>query len=291
MSSSSKHSLSTHVPDAAQPGITCWRDGELAQVCIHNLPRFNAMTRGMWRQLREVFTQLQREAGTPGGPRAVVVQGAQGHFCAGGDISEYPAFRFDEASLRAFHEDEVWGGLGAMLACDLPLVAAIAGNCMGAGVEIASCCDIRLASPGAKFGAPIAKLGFPMAPRELQLVGSALGTTVARAMLLEAAIYTAPELLRAGFLTRLVGEGADEADSASATHNASTAVASAARASALRMASLSPQAARLHKQSLRALAAGDQGLQALLPQAYAYANSAEHREGITAFLAKRPPAF
>jgi enoyl-CoA hydratase/carnithine racemase len=247
----------------------------VVRVCIHNPARFNAMTRGMWRQLREVFTQLQHEAGAAGGPRVVVIQGAQGHFCAGGDISEYPAFRFQEASLRAFHEDEVWGGLAAMLACDLPIVAAISGNCMGAGVEIASCCDIRIASEAAKFGAPIAKLGFPMAPRELQLVGRALGDTVGRAMLLEAAIYDAPELLRAGFLTRLA---------------AADAVADAASASAARIASLSPQAARLHKQSLRALGQPG-GLQALLPGAYAYADSVEHREGIGAFLAKRPPSF
>jgi enoyl-CoA hydratase len=69
-------------------------------------------------------------------------------------------------ALRAFHEDDVWGGLQAMLDCDVPIVAQIEGNCMGAGVEIASCCDIRIAGATAKFGAPIAKLGFPMAPRE-----------------------------------------------------------------------------------------------------------------------------
>ena len=146
---------------------------------------------------------------------------------------------------------------------------------MGAGVEIASCCDIRVATRQSRFGAPIAKLGFPMAPRELQLVGSKLGDTVARAMLLEAAMYDAPALLRAGFLTRLC---------------AAEQVLAQASASAQRVASLAPQAARLHKQSLRALG---QGVSAdvLVQTAYAYADSAEHREGITAFLDKRPPVF
>ena len=77
-------------------------------------------------------------------------------FCAGGDISEYPSFRFDPVQLRHFHEVEVWGGLSAMLACDVPVVAAIRGACMGAGLEIASCCDIRIASDSARFGAPTA---------------------------------------------------------------------------------------------------------------------------------------
>ena len=259
-------------PTASQTGHIGLRiDGAIAHVDIHRPARFNAMTRAMWRELRRVFEQLQADTQL----RAVLVQGAQGHFCAGGDISEYPAFRFDEAQLRHFHEDEVWGGLSAMLACDLPLIAAIEGNCMGAGVEIASCCDIRIASEAAQFGAPIAKLGFPMAPRELQLVGSKLGDTVARAMLLEAAIYDAPTLLRTGFLTRLCA--ADQ-------------VLAQASASAQRVASLAPQAARLHKQSLRALGQGTP-VDVLVQTAYAYADSAEHREGVQAFLAKRAASF
>ena len=248
--------------------------GAVAQVFIERPARLNAMTRAMWLQLRAVFEQLQC-APESQALRVVVVQGAQGNFCAGGDISEYPAFRFDEAQLRQFHEDEVWGGLAAMLACDLPMIAAIEGNCMGAGVEIASCCDIRIASHAARFGAPIAKLGFPMAPRELQLVGRALGDTVARAMLLEAAVYGAPEMLAAGFLTRACEPG-------QAAHEAA--------ASAARVLRLAPQAARMHKQSLRALGQGV-AADSLVRTAYAYADSAEHQKGIAAFLAKRPPNF
>ena len=248
--------------------------GAVAHVFIERPARFNAMTRAMWLQLRAVFEQLQH-APESRHLRAVVVQGAQGNFCAGGDISEYPAFRFDEAQLRQFHEDEVWGGLAAMLACDVPVIAAIEGNCMGAGVEIASCCDIRIASRDARFGAPIAKLGFPMAPRELKLVGRAVGDTVARAMLLEAAVYGAPEMLATGFLTRVCEPGQAEHEAA---------------ASIARVLRLAPQAARMHKQSLRALGQGVP-VETLVHTAYAYANSAEHREGVTAFLDKRPAVF
>jgi enoyl-CoA hydratase/carnithine racemase len=95
----------------------------------------------MWRALRAVFQQIQLD-----GTIACVVVRGEGHFCAGGDISEYAGFRFEESSLRDFHENDVWGGLQAMLDCDVPIVAQIAGNCMGAGVEIASCCDIRMAT-------------------------------------------------------------------------------------------------------------------------------------------------
>ena len=251
-------------------------------VTLRNTGRLNAMSRAMWRQLRSVFESIQRNTEA----RCVLIEGADGAFCAGGDISEYPAFRFDPAQLRDFHENDVWGGLSAMLDCDVPIVARIDGACMGAGVEIASCCDIRIAATGARFGAPIARLGFPMAPREAQLVAGAVGELTARQMLLEAATFAAPDMLARGFLSRVVPDERLDAE---------------ALGTAQRVAGLAPQAARLNKQMLRALKvppALDGKTQAAIENIvngasdpYAYADSAEHREGINAFLAKRPPAF
>ena len=249
------------------------------RVLLHNPDRLNAMSRAMWRELKAVFEQINTHASA----RCVLVEGEGASFCAGGDISEYPAFRFDEAALREFHETEVWGALAAMLACDVPLVAGIAGACMGAGVEIASCCDIRIAGASARFGAPIARLGFPMAPREAQLVAGALGEAVARQMLLEAVTFSAAEMQTCGFLSRVVTKDA---------------VAAEALASAGRIAALAPQAARLNKQTLRALKSpstlagyAQAAMESIVDSAYQYADSAEHREGINAFLAKRAPNF
>jgi enoyl-CoA hydratase/carnithine racemase len=250
------------------------RQGAIALVTLDHPGKFNAMSRAMWRELRAVFDALQTEAAATAA-RCVIVRGAEGHFCAGGDISEYADFRYEESHLRAFHEDEVWGGLQAILACDLPVIAQIEGNCMGAGVEIASACDIRVAAASARFGAPIAKLGFPMAPREAALVARATGEATAREMLLEAAVLGAAEMKARGFLQRVL---ADEA------------VTDHAMDSARRIATLAPQAARLNKQTLRALAAG-LSPDSLVAGAYAYADSAEHREGIAAFTEKRKPVF
>jgi enoyl-CoA hydratase/carnithine racemase len=246
-------------------------DDATARVTLSNPSKFNAMSRAMWRELRQVFTEVQAR----GEVRAVVVAGEGGHFCAGGDIAEYTDFRFLPEGLRDFHEHDVWGGLSAMLDCDLPIVAQIEGNCMGAGVEIASCCDIRVAGQGARFGAPIAKLGFPMAPREAELVAREVGLATARQMLLEAALLDAPTMLARGFLHAVWPDAALPAE---------------VQQRALRITRLAPQAARLNKQTLRALADG-QDAEALVPTAYGYADSAEHREGISAFLAKRPPNF
>ena len=253
--------------------IKVQRHGGLVTVCITNPERFNAMSRSMWRELRSVFVQIQQDLGLT----AVVVTGDQ-HFCAGGDISEYASFRFQEDSLRDFHENDVWGGLQAMLDCDVPIIAQIDGNCMGAGVEIASCCDLRVASVQARFGAPIAKLGFPMAPREAALVVRAVGDLTAREMLLSAAILDAQTMLQRGFLNQVVPGDA---------------LVTTVTALVDRMGQLAPQAARLNKQTFRALAIAGIAQEAtkLVASAYAYANSAEHREGIKAFTEKRKPQF
>lgn len=265
--------------------------GAWAVVTLSQPARFNAMSRAMWDQLRSVFERVQHDAQL----RCVIVRGAGGHFCAGGDIAQYPQFRFDTNALRVFHEESVWGALQAMLDCDVPLLAQIDGNCMGAGLEIASCCDIRIAGESARFGAPIGRLGFPMAPRELDLVLRAVGLTAARAVLFEAAVFDAPRMLQLGFLTHCVADAALDA---------------AVRQSLQQVTALAPQAARMNKRVLRSLvngavadgggnadapaagAAARQGLlDTLAAKAYDYADTPEHREGIAAFLGRRKPHF
>ena len=249
--------------------------GSVGRVTLSHPGKLDAMSRAMWRELRDAFLRIQEE----GALRCVVIRGENGGFCAGGDIAEYPSFRFHPDSLRRFHEEEVWGGLAAMLACEVPIVAEIEGACMGAGLEIASCCDLRIAGEAARFGAPIARLGFPMAPRELQLVVAVAGESTLREMLLEAAILDAAEMKARGFLQRVVPD---------------VRVADECEATAERIAALAPQAARMNKRMLRRLAgrAADAPLPSdLLERAYDYATSAEHREGISAFLEKRRPRF
>jgi len=249
-------------------------DGPIARSTLFHPGKLNAMSRAMCLVLRELFTDLQQRSDIA----CVVLSGESGNFCAGGDIAEYPGFRFDESALRDFHENEVWGALQAMLDCDLPLLAQIEGACMGAGLEIASCCDLRLAGASARFGAPIARLGFPMAPREAALVMRAAGELTTREMLLTAATLDAATLLQRGFLNRVLPD--DE-------------VAAEALAMGDRVASLAPGAARLNKQTFRALALAGYAQSApdLIANSYRYAASPEHREGVSAFVEKRPPQF
>jgi enoyl-CoA hydratase len=274
--------------------------GQIATITVRNPARRNAMTRAMWRALREVIEAVNSSQNNSclssislgySQIRCLIIAGQAGHFCAGGDISEYPEFRFTSDGLHNFHEQDVAPALHALLACDIPMVAQIEGNCMGGGLEIAACCDIRIAGQGASFGAPIAKLGMPMAPQELAIVLRAAGEATVREMLLEARTFNALQMQERGFVQRVVAD---------------TDVAQEALTTAQRIAALSPQAARLNKQALRHFYMQKQPVtQAKPAQAamknivpdraadnpFAYADSAEHIEGITAFLQKRSPQF
>lgn len=257
-------------------------DGFVATLVISHPARRNAMTRAMWQELPVVLKRLPHDT------RCLIIRGEGEHFCSGGDISEYPSFRFDAQSLRDFHEDDVAPALDALLELDIPVVAMIAGHCMGGGLEIASCADIRIAGQGATFGAPIAKLGMPMAQRELAIVLRAAGEATVREMLLEARVFLAQEMKARGFVQRLMSDEQLRQE---------------ALDTAARIAALSPQAARLNKQFLRQFyeekqpIAGINTAQAatnLIANAfspYAYAPMREHREGIQAFLEKRQPEF
>jgi enoyl-CoA hydratase len=254
--------------------ITLESDGQVARVTLANPGKLNAIDIAMWRELRAVFERLQAMPPAEA-PHAVVVRGADGQFASGGDIAEFAGFRFERDALHDFHENVVATALHAMLDCDIPLFAQIEGACIGGGLEIAACCDIRVCGEASRFGAPIAKLGFPMAPGELAVVSRVVSAPVLREMLLEARLFDARQALAAG----LVHEVAADDD-----------VAAQVQRRAERLAALSPQAARLNKRTLRLVERGaitDAERHAL----FDYADSAQHREGVTAFIEKRPPRF
>ena len=244
--------------------------GGVARITISNATKLNALSAAMWRELRA------HVEGLAGDVRVVVLRGDGGDFAAGGDIEEFTEFRFEEATLRRFHEEDVLPALRALLACDVPLVAQIEGACIGGGLEIAACCDIRIAGASSRFGVPIAKLGFPMAPAELEIVAAVVGVTTLRELLLEARVLDALAALARGLITRVVADDR---------------VAAEAELSAERIAALSPQALRLNKRALREFASPALSTAQQRSAHYAYADSAEHREGLAAFNDKRPPRF
>lgn len=248
-------------------------DGAVATVTLDHPGRLNAVTVRMWHALRETFAHLSADAAL----RCVVVRGAGGHFAAGADIREFPVQRADLASVMHYHRQVIAPALQAVAGCPHPVVAAIEGVCVGGGLEIASQCDLRLAARGARFGAPINRLGFPMAPDEMRGLLALAGRAVTLEILLEGRVFEADEACAKGLLTRVVAPDALESELA---------------ATVARLSAGAPRAARLNKWTAARLCTDPAPLsEAEWRHCFAYADGPDHRHGVQAFLQGADPVF
>lgn len=248
------------------------RDGQLAWVTLSHPGRLNAITVGMWRELRDVFTRIAADDTL----RCVIVRGEGGNFAAGADIREFPVERADAAGVQRYHREILAPALMAVAQCPHPVVAQIEGVCVGGGLEIACQCDLRIAGESARFGVPINRLGFPMAPDEMRGLLALAGRAATLAILLEGRVFGAAEARDLGLLTRIVADAE---------------VAAQAQRSAERIRQGAPLAARINKRLSARLAQGGALTEAEYQDYFSYADSRDHKEGVRAFLAGVDPHF
>lgn len=130
------------------------------------------------------------------GSRALVLTGAEGHFCAGADLTELEDVSFTERLAEVLEH-----------LADLPIttVAAISGSCMGLGMQLAVACDLRVVSEDARFAVPVAKLGLMVNHWTLDRVARFWGEGAARLMVLTATALDAEDAWRLGFSQRRGG--------------------------------------------------------------------------------------
>lgn len=245
----------------------------IARVVLSNKAHLNALNLSMWTQLASVFQQLSLNASL----RCIVLEGeGDKAFAAGGDIEEFSRIRMNLEGALAYHEDGVVPALKAILACPVPTVAAIRGACVGGGLEIACCCDLRLACESAFFGIPIMKLGFSMYPGEMALLFPQLGRALLLELLLEGRLLKAEEALSKGLVTRIFPKASFAAQ---------------IDATALRIASGAPLVARAHKQWIRRMHDPAPLQRDEKQDALRFLQTQDYREGVHAFLEKRSPCF
>lgn len=197
-----------------------------------------------------------------GGARAVVLGGAGGHFCAGADLSAVPSGRFIDR-LRLL--------LDAVTGAPVPVIAAVEGVALGAGLQLAVACDLRVATADCRFGVPAARLGLVMDHASVQRVALLAGHGPARAMLLAAEEIDGATAVGLGLAQR--AGGLDEAV-----------------AWAGDIARLAPLTVAAHKLALNRLERdlADPGVEDARRRAWA---SADLVEGVAAFAERRPPRF
>ena len=134
-----------------------WRvEGKVGVITLNRPERKNPLTFESYAELRDLFLNLSKEKGV----RAVVITGAGGNFCSGGDVHEIigPLTKKSIPELQEF--TRMTGDLvKAMRHCPQPVIAAVDGVCAGAGAIIAMAADLRYAAPGAKVAFLFVRVG------------------------------------------------------------------------------------------------------------------------------------
>jgi hypothetical protein len=163
--------------DAADETLLLSRDGPVATLTINRPGRLNALTYAMFLRV----PRLLAEAAAMDGIRSLVLRGAgRKSFSAGADIAEFGAAR-TTAEQAAAYDQAVLAAEDALAAFPHPVIAAVHGYCYGGGCALALACDIRFASPAARFAITPAKLGLVYPLRATKRLVDAVGPSQAHA--------------------------------------------------------------------------------------------------------------
>lgn len=232
----------------------------------------NALTFGMYERLAEICASADDDRSL----RVLILRGAgEKAFAAGTDISQFRAFATGADALA--YEARIDRILTEVERCRVPTIAAIAGACTGGGAAIAGCCDLRIGTTTARFGFPIARtLGNCLSVASLARMAGLIGPALVKEIVFTARLVGAEEAKAAGLLSEVVPD-----------HEA---LMERAEALAGLLAGHAPLTMQATKEGLRRIAAQAVpiGGEDLVTMCY---TSADFREGMDAFLAKRPPRF
>ncbi|WP_207081454.1 enoyl-CoA hydratase/isomerase family protein [Nocardioides sp. S5] len=184
------------------PQLLVEQDGAVLTITFNRARQRNAMT---WEMYEGLFDACER-ADADEEIRVMVLRSSSDKaFIAGTDISQFADFTHGEEGVA--YEEKIARITNRLEDVDVPTVAAIRGFCVGGGLGLASVCDLRIATPSARFGLPIARtLGNCLSMNGYSILIQQVGQSVALDMLLRARLFTGEEAHASGFVAELCGE-------------------------------------------------------------------------------------
>jgi enoyl-CoA hydratase len=245
-------------------------DDGIAKITFNRPQARNAMTFAMYDQMASICEAINADRSI----KALILTGAGDKaFASGTDISQFRAFKTAQDALD--YEARIDRVLGTLEQCRVPVIAAIAGACTGGGAGIAACCDIRVGTASARIGFPIARtLGNCLSMSNISRLVSLIGPARTKDLIFKARLVDAPEALALGLLNEIVPDVETLQTRALET--------------AKLVASHAPITLEVTKEAVRRIRrtlSRDEG-EDLILRAYM---SEDFREGMEAFLNKRPP--
>ncbi len=247
-------------------------EGRIAKIRLEKPEKHNVLDRNGWRALAEVFEKVSAEEDVG----CVVLRGAGGGaFSAGSDIAAFAEQRDTPEDVRAYSR-AIADALQAIRNCPHPTLAVITGLCVGGGLEIAACCDVRLCEASSRFGAPINRLGLTMSHEELEPLIELIGPAAVLELLLTGELYPSTHARRIGLVSRICSDGQAVARGYEIAEQIATGA---------------PLVNRWHKKFVRRLSDPTPLTPEEVEEAHEAFDTRDYREGRDAFLEKRQPRF
>jgi enoyl-CoA hydratase len=176
------------------------KDGGVGFLIFNNPERHNAVSLEMWAATRDILDSFRNDPEI----RVVVLTGAGGKaFVSGADISKFGAERSSEEAVAKYNATTEQA-FSAVHDFPKPTIAMIRGYCIGGGMALATCCDIRICTPGSRFGIPAAKLGLGYDHKGIARLINVVGPSFAKEIFFTARQFDAEEARMMGFVNRIV---------------------------------------------------------------------------------------
>ncbi|TSI09737.1 enoyl-CoA hydratase/isomerase family protein [Lysinibacillus sp. BW-2-10] len=171
----------------------------LAIITIHRPQLKNALTANMWDQLAKIALQTLDNPKN----KVLLLRGSGENFTAGSDIKEFNSVSLEEAEQAFVHMEKT---ISTIENLPIPVIGVINGPAMGAGLELALACDIRIGSEKARMGIPVGKLGITLNNKFAKRLVDLVGPSATKDFVFTGRLYKAEEAFKAGMLNYLVAE-------------------------------------------------------------------------------------